>query len=191
MGYHMAGFEVIGIDNEPQPNYPFTFYQLDVRTLTAERIIARAQAVAASPPCQDASETKRINGREYPKLIAPTRELLIDTGLPWIIENVVGAELKDPVMLCGAMFGLQTYRHRLFESNVALKVPADPPHVARQAKMGRRPAPNEYIHVIGHYSGATVAKVAMGIDWMTRDEMSEAIPPAYTLHLGRQLLAAL
>ena len=86
------------------------------------------------------------------------------------------------------MFRLTTYRHRLFESNIQLTTPPHPMHEAPTAKMGRRPAPGEFMHVVGHFSGINEARHAMGIDWMSRDEMSEAIPPAYTEHLGRQLI---
>jgi DNA (cytosine-5)-methyltransferase 1 len=104
------------------------------------------------------------------------------------IENVPGAPLRDPVLLCGAMFGLRTYRHRLFEASWPLRAPAHPPHAAPQAKMGRPVKPGEFGQFIGNYSGAALAREVMQMPWANRDGIREAIPPAYTEHIGRQLL---
>ena len=190
MGYHRAGFKVAGVDTAPQPRYPFTFWQRDavefLRTYGS-----RFDAVHASPPCQRYTNAQKLRGNEHPDLVGPVRETLVDLGKPYVIENVPGAPLVDPVELCGSMFGLQTYRHRLFESNVALTPPAHPRHSARTTKMGRRPKDGEFIHVVGNFSGVARAREAMGIDWMTRDGLREAIPPAYTEHIGRQLLEML
>ncbi|MEI6305961.1 MAG: SAM-dependent methyltransferase, partial [Deltaproteobacteria bacterium] len=110
------------------------------------------------------------------------------TGKPYVIENVVGAPLENPVMLCGAMFpGLTVYRHRLFESNFPLNVPAHPDHVVPLRKMGRPPLAGEFMHVVGNFSGVARAKEAMGISWMVRDGLREAIPPAYTQFIGEQM----
>lgn len=187
-GYKLAGFDVVGVDIEAQPNYPFTFYQGDAIEFVKDYGV-EFDAVAASPPCQAHTLAQRIQGREHPDLISETRAALVDLGIPYIIENVPGAPLIDPVTLCGAMFpGLRTYRHRLFESNIPLVAPTHPDHKAPNAKMGRRPQPGEWMHVVGNFSGADLAREAMGIDWMTRDELREAIPPAYTEFLGRQLI---
>lgn len=117
--------------------------------------------------------------------------MLDAAGLPYIIENVEGSPLLNPVLLCGAMFpGLRVYRHRLFESNIALSAPHHPPHVAPLRKMGRRPAEGDFMHVVGNFSGVDQAREAMGgVDWMSRDGLRESIPPAYTEYLGRQLVA--
>lgn len=190
MGYHRAGFDVVGVDLEPQPRYPFPFHQCDA----LEYLKAHGHefdAIHASPPCQAYSETQKLQGNEHPELIPPTREALKALGLPWIIENVPGSPLINPVELCGAMFGLRTYRHRLFETSFAITVPHHPEHTARQTKMGRAPKAGEFIHVVGNFSGVEYARQAMGIDWMNRDEMAQAIPPAYTTFIGWQLRAAL
>lgn len=202
MGYHRAGFDVIGVDNEPQSNYPFGFVQADVTSPQVKALLERADAAHASPPCHFATTAAgraRIAGREYPNLIPPVRELLIESGLPYVIENVEHARrwLQDPVRYCGSSFGLDLRRHRLFESNVALFPPAcdhgwQTPRFrsldSRMAKAGRLAS---VVGVHGHcnYAGEfELRQQAMGIDWMTSDELTQAIPPAYTHHIGRQLV---
>lgn len=190
MGYHRAGFDVVGVDIEPQPRYPFEFHQGDALAFLIE-YGHEFDAFAASPPCQAHSNAQRIQGRAHKDFIREVRALFRATGKPYVIENVEGAPLHDPIVLCGAMFpGLRTYRHRLFEANFPIRVPPHPEHVFPNTKMGRPPQPGEFMHVVGNFSGVPQAKVAMGIDWMTRDELREAIPPAYTEHIGRQLFAA-
>lgn len=190
-GYADAGFDVVGVDIEPQPRYPFEFHQGDALAY----LIAYGDefdAFAASPPCQAHSLAQRIQGREHHDYIEEVRGLFESFGKPYVIENVPGAPLRGPVTLCGAMFPqLRTYRHRLFESNLPLTVPAHPEHVAPTTKMGRPPRDGEFMHVVGNFSGVAAAKAAMGIDWMTRDELREAIPPAFTEYLGRQVMAHL
>jgi DNA (cytosine-5)-methyltransferase 1 len=188
MGYRRAGFDVLGVDIAPQPRYPFPFLRadaLDVLNLRVEG--AGYDVIHASPPCQAHSDTWRIRANGHPDLIGPTRELLRATGLPYIIENVVGAPLIEPVTLCGAMFGLRTYRHRLFESNLPLTVPEHPEHVAPQAKMGRPVREGEFQHIVGNFSGVALARETMGMPWANRDGLREAIPVAYTEYLGRQI----
>lgn len=190
MGYHRAGFQVTGVDIEPQPNYPFTFHRGDALAYLIEHG-EEFDAIAASPPCQAHSMAQRIQGREHRDFIREVRSLLRALGRPYVIENVPGAPLHNPFTLCGAMFpGLRTYRHRLFESNLPIVVPAEPEHLVPTTKMGRPPRDGEFMHVVGNFSGVAAAREAMGIDWMTRDELREAIPPAYTEFIGRQLLAA-
>jgi DNA (cytosine-5)-methyltransferase 1 len=206
-GYRRAGFKPYGVDIAPQPRYPFPFVQSPVATimgllLAGQRVpftvagktewlfLADFAGIHASPPCQGYTLAQRIQGREHPDLIDATRDFLEASGLPWIMENVEGAPLRDPVMLCGAMFpSLRVYRHRLFESNIALAVPDHPPHVAPLRKMGRPPADGDFMHVVGNFSGVAKAKAAMGIDWMNRDGLRESIPPAFTEYLGQQLAA--
>jgi DNA (cytosine-5)-methyltransferase 1 len=186
-GYVDAGFDVVGVDITPQPRYPYPFHQRDA--LDFARIHGRHfDAIHASPPCQLYTNAQKINGNPHPDLIGPVRELLEELGLPYVIENVPGAPLNDPVELCGAMFGLGTYRHRLFEANWPVEVPTHPAHEAKTTKMGRAPLPGQMMHVVGNFSGVAQAKKAMGIDWMTRDGLREAIPPAYTEFIGRQLM---
>lgn len=190
MGYHRAGFTVTGVDIAPQPRYPFSFFQRDAVEFL--RIHGkRFDAIHASPPCQAFTNAQKIMGNEHPDLIEPVRELLLELGKPYVIENVPGSPLRDPIELCGAMFGLQTYRHRLFESNINLVAPAHPPHVAKTTKMGRKPVEGEFMHVVGNFSGVAKAKEAMGIDWMNRDGLRESIPPRYSEYVGQQLLESM
>lgn len=192
VGYARAGFEVVGVDIDPHPSYPYEFVQGDaLDVLSDPTFISRFDAIAASPPCQRYTKAQKIQGREHPDLIPATRAWMQLSGLPYVIENVEDAapELIDPVTLCGAMFpGLRVYRHRLFEASFRVEVPVHPPHVARQTKMGRPPRPGEFMHVVGNFSGVAEARDAMGIPWMTRDDLREAVPPAYTEMLGRQLI---
>jgi len=203
-GYARAGFTVTGVDVEPQRRYPFTFHQRDVLTLSAGWIRDNFDAVHASPPCQGYTEMRHAPGTVgAPLLIDETRTLLEATGLPWIIENVAGARwaMRDPVTLCGTMFGLgaighELRRHRLFESNVSLAVPecahTDRPVIGvyggharcRSARHGGRKSAD-----FPDQDKPAIARECMGIDWMTTREMSEAIPPAYTEFLGVQLAA--
>ena len=189
MGYHRAGFEVVGVDINPQPHYPFEFHQADALAYPLDGF----DVIHASPPCQSYAITNNIWKKaagHYPDLVEPTRALLAATGLPYVIENVPGAPLVNPVTLCGASFGLRVYRHRLFESNVFLMASGHPRHVAR-ASYGRTPKADEFFTISGHFGDVEGGRRAMGIDWMTRQELSQSIPPAYTEWIGRQLIAAL
>lgn len=202
VGYARAGFEVVGVDIAPQPRYPFAFIQHDCLTLD-QRFLRSFDAIHASPPCQRYSDLakRNKNAEAWPDFVAPVRALLEATGLPYIIENVEGAPLLDPVLLCGTMFpGLRVQRHRLFESNVAISAPGRCPtkhplvftHDKRKAHYGKLNQDEAFVQVTGGDNCSVAnAKAAMGIDWMTKDELNEAIPPAYTEHLGRQLIAHL
>jgi DNA (cytosine-5)-methyltransferase 1 len=198
MGYSRAGFEVVGVDIKPQPNYPFEFHQADALEII-DTFVGRGawsfDAIHASPPCQlftafQLSQPQREN--LHPNLIDPTRELLRKLNIPYVIENVEGAPLIGPVRVCGTAFHLgvargQLWRHRLFESSL--------PVVGRACHHDNRPAVMVAGHGVDGYRGsglsAAEARVAMEIDWMNRDEMAQAIPPAYTEWIGRQLLADL
>ena len=190
MGYYRAGFDVVGVDINPQPRYPFEFHQCDAIAFVRDHWHS-FDAIHASPPCQAYSETHKLRRNDHPELIPLTREALKRTGKPWVIENVPGAPLIAPLELCGAMFGLKTYRHRLFETSFHAVAPQHPDHAAPQAKMGRPPKAGEFIHVVGNFSGVGYAKEAMGVDWMNRYEMAQALPPAYTEFLGLQLRVAM
>ena len=142
---------------------------------------------------------RAVTGKSYPRLIDPIRELCQSSGLPYIIENVAGSPIRNQplfgthaIILCGNSFGLRVYRHRRFESNLPLQAPPHRPHTVKCAKQGR-PAEydGQFVTVTGNCSGADYARSAMGIDWMVRDELSQAIPPAYTEFIGQQLMAAL
>jgi DNA (cytosine-5)-methyltransferase 1 len=200
MGYHRAGFDVIGIDINPQPDYPFGFVQGDA--LDPPFDLCRFNAIHASPPCQLYSvSTVQHRHNDYPDLVAPTRRILVDSGLPWIIENVPGAPLvklgqmtfdgRSAFMLCGSMFGLERVRrHRIFETNTVITEPGPCRHHeqrdvmsivghSEQGSTGRR----------GDHWGLDARREAMGMPWASRDGVSEAIPPAYTEFIGRHLIA--
>ena len=192
-GYVRAGFEVVGVDIEPQPRYPFAFVQADAVAYVREHG-REFEFIHASPPCQFDSDCQRIRGREHPDLIGPTREALEETGVPFVIENVRGAlpKLRGPVELCGTMFGLRTYRHRYFEAGGGFTLAArhHPRHLAAQAKMGRAPREGEFIQAIGNFSGVGIVRDDWGVPWMNRDGIRESIPPAYAEWIGREFLAA-
>lgn len=193
MGYRNAGFEVVGVDIAPQPRYPLKFVQADA----IEFIYAHGKEfdfIHASPPCQFYSKTQRIMQNDHPDLLGPTREALEEIGVPWVIENVMGAEpyMRNPVLLCGAYFGLNTYRHRLFETGGwELPEPPHPKHVRKQTKMGRRRQPGEMGVYVGNFIGVEGAKEDMGVPWMTRNGIRECIPPVYAEYVGRKFLEQL
>jgi DNA (cytosine-5)-methyltransferase 1 len=191
MGYAQAGFDVVGVDINPQPRYPFEFVQADALGLSHE-FLGLFDAIHASPPCQAYSNAQRLRQNEHPDLIAQVRGMLLRTGAPYVIENVPGSPLAPTAtVLCGSMFPeLRVYRHRWFETNWSCE---QPPltcwgHHPNQVKMGRPVKDGDFIQVVGNFSGVEYARKAMGIDWMTRNELREAIPPAYTKHLGEQLV---
>jgi len=185
VGYARAGWEVCGVDIDPQPNYPFPFERSDMLTFP----LGGWDLIHCSPPCQrwSAMSTCRPGvGDRYPDLITPMRERL--QGHAYVIENVPGAPLADPVMLCGQMFGLDLYRHRLFEASMTLTPPAHPPHTKPASRAGHW-VPGTVMSVAGHVAPVAHARAVMGIEWMTRDELCEAVPPAYTEWVGWQILA--
>jgi len=205
-GYQEAGFYVVGVDLSPQANYcGEEFVQADaldvLRSLLAGEEwngyrLEDFAVIHASPPCQASSRLRKLHpDREYPELIPPTRELLLATGLPYVIENVEGAKLVNPTVLCGSAFNLGVRRHRLFETNFPLMSPG--------CAHGSQPWP---VPVYGHTgaaanrgqerrrgrsNGVAEWRAAMGIDWMTRDELAQAIPPAYTEFIGTELLRSM
>lgn len=192
MGYHQAGFEVVGVDINPQPRYPFEFHQADALQFLSE-FGKDFDVIHASPPCQEYSVTKALpNVGEYPKLIEPIRELLMKTGKPYVIENVPGAPLINPLELCGTMFGLQLIRHRLFEVNPVIWF-APRAHKCRKLYTASHRGYSSFangaqaITCVGNNYDPKDGAIAMGIDWMIRSEMSEAIPPAYTKFIGGHL----
>ena len=260
MGYHRAGFdEIVGVDISPQPRYPFEFVQADALEFLADHG-HEFDAIHASPPCQGYSIMHNLpwlRGREYPLLILPTLEMLEALGKPYVVENVMGARHGSKTLqkrgleahglkagwLCGGMFGLPFYRHRLFATNWLWLAPGHPRHqgVIKPGRMlgdranqvsilpiGKSPIQRYdgstrtkqreglnirpgYEHVpfsyptlanwqngvqsngvgIGHAKGWRLAAEAMGIDWMKRDELTQAIPPIYTEFIGRQMLLVL
>ena len=206
VGYSRAGFDVVGVDIEPQPNYPLKFVQADA----LEYVAAHGRefdAIHASPPCQFGTGVQNLgrarNGGypEHINLIPQTRAALIKTGKPYSIENVSGARkhLISPVMLCGAYFGLKVYRHRFFECSFSVPHPVHTPHNDSTPSAGNGKSPKGFISVCGTggVRGMKAREIieywqmAMGIDWIdTRHKLAEAIPPAYTEYIGRYLMAA-
>jgi DNA (cytosine-5)-methyltransferase 1 len=184
VGYHRAGFHVDGVDINPQPNYPYEFHQADALTFD----LTGYDAIHASPPCQAFTSARVIHGRDHPDLLTPTRERLMRWGTSWAIENVPGAPMRPDVTLCGSMFGLRSQngrllRHRHFELGFPTPTLLHP----CSGHDGRT------VSVFGHgghvYHGVDDWREIMGIDWMTRDELSQAIPPCYTEYIGGLLLA--
>lgn len=198
VGYSRAGFDVYGVDIAKQPDYPFYFHQGDALEYLRKHG-HKYDAAHASPPCQFSSAlTKGTNkGREYVNLIPETRALLEEIGIPYVIENVQGSDLRRDMTLCGEMFDLGVLRHRYFElGNWTADPPAHKPHRGRVR--GWRHGEyfdGPYLAVYGDGGGkGSVAEwqVAMGIDWTdSRKHLAEAIPPAYTEFIGRQLLEQL
>ncbi|WP_309116736.1 hypothetical protein [Saccharothrix sp.] len=207
-GYHAAGFDVTGVDIDPQPHYPFPFVQADALTVD----LSGYDVVTASPPCQLYSQaTPKHRRADHPDLVEPIRQRLreaVERGDIWgyVIENVPGSPLIDPVQLCGRTLRLDVQRHRLFESNLALfgtechhdtgtravpvygaygQRPRRKP-VDREASPGRKPAGGEASPA--ERTSADRGREAMGIDWMPWTDLTQAIPPAYTFWLGTQLM---
>ena len=191
-GYRRAGWNVVGIDIDPQPRYkPGLFLQGDALDYLARREFVRLfHAAHTSPPCQRYSRMSVCRpglAESYPDLVEPTRVLLQASGIPYVIENVPGAPLVDPITLCGIMFRRELYRHRLFEAGgFPLPQPEHPAHTipgsaAGHWKMGT------IISVSGNCAPVWKARQEMDIDWTNRRELGEAIPPYYTEYVGHML----
>ncbi len=178
VGYHQAGFtEIVGVDIEPQPNYPFTFIRDDALGFAFVEDLVGFDLIHASPPCQHYAAVTRWRGSadDHPDLVAPTRERLKASGVPYVIENVREADLHNPTMLCGSQFGLQVRRHRYFETNWL-------PFQMMQ------PCQHGGLLPFMHKQERAYAD-AMGCTWMSSKEAREAIPPAYSRFIGEQFLA--
>jgi len=188
MGYFQAGCQVVGVDIEPQPKYPFEFIQADALEYLKE-FGERFDLIHASPVCKRFSTITRTAGTQesHPDQIAELRKILVQVGKPYVIENVVGAPLKNALMLCGTMFGLNVIRHRLFETSPTIWFPPfSCNHSKRVVKHGRKPnRAKHYAAVTGHFSDVAFAGDSMGIDWMNQDGLSQAIPPAYTRFIAK------
>lgn len=200
-GYSLAGFDVTGIDIDPQPRYPFKFIQGDAIDYLRDHG-HEYDAIHASPPCQAFSAMRHMpDAKHHPELIEPTRELLELFDVPWVIENVIGAPLIDAMVLCGTMFGLGAagfalQRHRQFETNFNIEAPGDCDHDkptigiygghvrCRSTKFWR----NTGADFPGYDKKALAVEAMGGTHWMTMNQMSEAIPPAYTEYIGEQLM---
>ena len=195
MGYYRAGFEVVGIDIMPQKNYPFEFHQADATTYPLDGF----DVIHASPPCQAYCALRHLMPEKiYPDLIKAVRDWIFQGSAIYIIENVPKSPLINPIQLCGSSFGLKVRRHRLFESNVYLEtLPCDHKKQGRPIDVsgtgGRRinRRPDDHGGNTNKPRNIKEARGAMGIDWMTRYELSQAIPPAYTEYIGKQIIAFL
>lgn len=209
VGYARAGFEVVGVDINPMPRYPFEFIQDDAREYLHWLIsgsggpywIGDFDAIHASPPCQGYSVANNVHKKVHPMLLEPVRELLRLSGLAYVIENVEGARahMVEPYTICGLSLGMNVKRHRLFETNFPLLVPGcHSKHAGdwllvfghsvmeRGTVVRKTPAGHNTTH--RKHTTTARGREAMGIDWMNRDELSEAVPPAYTELIGHQLL---
>jgi DNA (cytosine-5)-methyltransferase 1 len=192
MGLHLAGYDVVGIDIEDQPSYPFEFIKTDAMLIEGNSLTKTFDLIWASPPCQAysvAAAACRKDGYEYPDLVEPTRKILKDSKLPYIIENTPGAPLINPIMLCGTMFDdLKVFRHRVFESNYDIIPRGECKHFGHSAKK-RRNDKGDFYTVAGHWVGTKYEwGDAMGIDWMaSKNELAEAIPPDYSWFLAKQI----
>ena len=195
-GYARAGFDVTGIDVKHGKRYPHTYIRGDVRDYLTTEFLSQFDVIAASPPCQTFSATQHLRnaqGKSTTKvnMIPEVREALIASGKPYIIENVPGAPLINPVMLCGSGFGLKVRRHRLFESNIEL-VGNTCNHKEQGKPVGIYGSMRDEIPGGGHTAKTMEeANAAMGIDWMIWGELVESIPPVYTEYLGKQIRHAL
>lgn len=195
VGYNRAGFDVLGVDIVPQPNYPFSFIQADaVQVATAIEFFNRSfDAIHASPPCQAFSIATLHQGRsatdKHPNLIPQIRNALSAIGKPFVIENVAGAPISKDLMLCGEQFGLRVHRHRYFEMNWPVVKLTHEKHILKGALHNCDIRDGHARQVVGNYADHDDASDAMGIYWMSRKELKEAIPPPYTEYIGKQLIA--
>lgn len=198
MGYHRAGFDITGVDTEPQPNYPFRFVQTDALNI---HFIDDYDVVHASPMCQGycwSTARHRAKGKVYPDQIPDTRAMLIASGKPYVIENVPTAPLLYPTYLEGTMFGLNVLRRRGFETNWWLPKPPYRKRLKTIMQQSKRDPrifikKSAYCSVAGNGADGWSCRVAdwqkaMGIDWMNREEIVQAIPPVYTEYIGKYLI---
>ena len=198
MGYHRAGFEVVGVDINRQPNYPFEFHQADALTFPLDGF----DVIHASPPCRSFTYSNhylRASGKKYDDFIPFTRERLLRANVFSIIENVPQANLNNPILLCGSMFGLDVKRHRHFECNFSIPTPAcrhfiwTPKFKTLDWKRRKKGALAKVVGVYGstQYPGDFKNRCnAMQINWMKNKELVQAIPPAYTEYIGKELIGS-
>jgi DNA (cytosine-5)-methyltransferase 1 len=186
MGYHRAGFDVTGVDVKPQPRYPFEFHQADAMTFPLDGF----DAIHASPVCKLWSVATPAWARaNHPDLITPTRGRLIRQDVPWVIENVPGTPLRPDLKICGCVVGLpELERERWFETSWhAFDLRPRCYHATSPITVAGHGEPSGPRMARGEIASKADWERVMGIDWMTRDGLAQAIPPAYTEYIGRQL----
>jgi DNA (cytosine-5)-methyltransferase 1 len=185
-GYHRAGFGVVGVDNRPQPRYPFEFIQADAMTFPLDGY----DAYHASTPCQDhmRSRMRQQNAHGTGWMLAATRERFQATGRPWVLENVPGAPMRADYKLCGCMFGLTVERERWFELWQPAFELRSPCYHAEPVVNPMRTKHGPWYREHGRIPTRDEVAAAMGIDWMRGEEIKQAIPPAYTEYIGQQLI---
>lgn len=194
VGYARAGFDVTGVDLEPQPRYPYRFIKGDALEFLyyLDNDWSQFDAIHASPPCQAFSLASLYHPgtqESHPDLVDETRKLLEATGLPYVMENVEGSPLRRDLVLCGEMFGLRVHRHRVFELGGWFAMqPRHAPHRLKGALHNCHIEDGHARQVAGNYADHADASDAMGIDWMDRKALAQAIPPAYTEFIGSQLI---
>ena len=186
MGYFRAGFDVVGADIKPQPRYPFEFVQADA--LNPPFDLSAFDAIHASPPCQSYSAAMKHLATPKPKLAGKIRTLLEGSGLPWVIENVVGAPLNNPLILCGTTFGMRVHRHRLFESPYIFALLPECDKRQTILNPHRAESRERIYQEFGRQDPEKLWGKEMGVEWMNRHETRESIPPAYTEFIGKQLM---
>lgn len=186
MGYYYSGCKVFGVDIREQPHYPFDFLRIDALKLSMA-FLRGFDFIHASPPCQ-AYSVMASSG--HPDLIEEVRSRLIESGRPYVIENIMRAPLHDPVMLCGQMFGLELFRHRIFEASWPLAQPEHKKHTMVGSKAGRW-KPGRVMSVVGNFGPLEAGSFAMDIGWMNKKELAQAIPPAYTQYIARDYRLAI
>jgi len=206
MGYHRAGFEVVGVDNKPQPHYPFPFLQMEAleamdRLIRGEGLtfsngetlyLKDFDAIHASPPCQLWSKSAkqwRIKGKVYPDYITPIRWRFFEIHCLYVIENVIEAPLIQPMILNGGDFGINIHRPRAFETNFHIPFRLNC-QLKKPLKMGRTPTSDDVIQPVGHFAGVAEVGKRMGLIGLNQSELAQAIPPAYTEYIGKYLMKA-
>lgn len=189
MGYYRAGFDVVGVDIKHQPRYPFEFHQDDALEYCASHG-AEFDVIHASPPCQ-AYSSATLDHSKHPDLYEPTRKLLQSIGIPWVIENVIGAPYQSGIVLCGSMFDMQVQRHRNFEASICLMASSCTHGQSRPYTITGNLSSKEQDFKHSLKPSNVQAADLMGMPWATWQEAILAIPPAYTEYIGAQLLQAL
>lgn len=194
MGWHRAGFDVTGVDIDPQPRYPFKFIQADAFDFFAKHG-REFDFVAAGPMCRDHTPLTSVAGFTGTAWqLASVQEMLVESGMPYVLENVPASPLKADIVLCGKMFDLRVKRHRKFKSNVPLIAPAHPDScrtVPTATKKRRERWDQGWDLSVTGDIGTYYGPEGMGIGWMNGNELSQAIPPAYTEYIGQQVMAHL